>query len=886
MKFATEEELAGHHAATVRGAIEGVAAGFALSLPASYYFQRNSTYYRSLPPHLKVLGVILVVAPLYAVQAERRGVEYDQSTWTGAGQRELMREELEEEKRWKALSMPQRAKEWATKNQYKVILGTWAVGMAAAGSIIWRNRHQSTAQKVVQARMWAQGLTIGVMVAAGILTHQQRQEAAEHRGNDDHSWSARGITYCLHVSTTLPTHEFTDSFMIDSPDDSEDQSRPVTTTPAQTMYTPTSSSLQGQTSLQLNSDSRYSFTKKKRPLEQEPSTPGSPAMAVETLEVHASIQRICADPALLYNVFIRDIQQQEGKELSTIQQEFHRTDSYFCMFAETSNWLTLSTVMESLALVLRVPEDRGQCSQHALAYVPGPTESRAATATVYLCSSRTNVQTSALDDDCAFLRGIWQNMTILSGSNARAQAGTTADAKAAREGLTGAVVERAVKNMPMTLDLHKELWRKHDELCKAVTEQAQSIAATSGPEPNFVNAVLKPFQSISARFAEMRSELGKPTPSTARIGAQITHLVEFKAPQYLVTWFRDLVHLPIALGKYHSHLFVLDFHSFRWLSRALTDFNLDLDALRRCYFDTFLLPTTCLQYLLAAPLADTKSNGKVFSTHTEFRRVDALRAEAFAESALNTDAAWAEKLFALEALSDRVLHELYEDYFSDEDDIEDDDEDEEEDTEDAGDGDIGRPGESLEEHRSASVEEAQEETNTLDDDDPLLLIRRYLDQRTVGLSQRYADQLQLQTISAQDPHVHCACALPLSLTRTSTGKPCTIFTSSPPCPGCFVFLEAYRLKFMRAKANADSWSRAGSRRSTFRFLYGPERVTGILPLWAPPADNVNTDWQAIKVVMTMMFVAEITDFLCREALGYPHPFFGGDAADWDSDGTM
>lgn len=29
--------------------------------------------------------------------------------------------------------------------------------------------------------MWAQGLTVGVLIAAGILTHKQRQEAAGHK---------------------------------------------------------------------------------------------------------------------------------------------------------------------------------------------------------------------------------------------------------------------------------------------------------------------------------------------------------------------------------------------------------------------------------------------------------------------------------------------------------------------------------------------------------------------------------------------------------------------------------------------------------------------------------------------------------------------------------
>lgn len=35
--------------------------------------------------------------------------------------------------------------------------------------------------------MWAQGLTVGVLVAAGIITHSQRKDAANHHAVD-HSW--------------------------------------------------------------------------------------------------------------------------------------------------------------------------------------------------------------------------------------------------------------------------------------------------------------------------------------------------------------------------------------------------------------------------------------------------------------------------------------------------------------------------------------------------------------------------------------------------------------------------------------------------------------------------------------------------------------------------
>lgn len=36
----------------------------------------------------------------------------------------------------------------------------------------------SRSLQAVQARVWAQGLTIGVLIVAGALTHKNRQEAA------------------------------------------------------------------------------------------------------------------------------------------------------------------------------------------------------------------------------------------------------------------------------------------------------------------------------------------------------------------------------------------------------------------------------------------------------------------------------------------------------------------------------------------------------------------------------------------------------------------------------------------------------------------------------------------------------------------------------------
>lgn len=81
MKIVTEEELLELDKATRRGAAEGILAGLAISLPASFYLQRASSWYRGLPPSLKALGVILVVGPAYAIRTEQRAVQFDEERY-------------------------------------------------------------------------------------------------------------------------------------------------------------------------------------------------------------------------------------------------------------------------------------------------------------------------------------------------------------------------------------------------------------------------------------------------------------------------------------------------------------------------------------------------------------------------------------------------------------------------------------------------------------------------------------------------------------------------------------------------------------------------------------------------------------------------------------
>lgn len=77
----TEKQIAEHDAASRRGALEGGVVSASVALAGSYYLNRTWSAYRRFPLSLKALGIIIVAAPCLAIQAERRGLEYDRSQW-------------------------------------------------------------------------------------------------------------------------------------------------------------------------------------------------------------------------------------------------------------------------------------------------------------------------------------------------------------------------------------------------------------------------------------------------------------------------------------------------------------------------------------------------------------------------------------------------------------------------------------------------------------------------------------------------------------------------------------------------------------------------------------------------------------------------------------
>lgn len=62
------------------------------------------------------------------------------------------------------MTSQERTKKWLSDNRYSIVVGSWVASITAAWSIVGRNPYLSGQQKLVQARVYAQGLTLAVVI--------------------------------------------------------------------------------------------------------------------------------------------------------------------------------------------------------------------------------------------------------------------------------------------------------------------------------------------------------------------------------------------------------------------------------------------------------------------------------------------------------------------------------------------------------------------------------------------------------------------------------------------------------------------------------------------------------------------------------------------------
>jgi Hypoxia induced protein conserved region len=165
MKILTKEEERAHQSATYRGGTIGGVAGLAVGYVGVVAASRRYHFFRDLTLPLKAFLVTSsgTFAGIIAADHASRSFELKRNPKELA-YREAQAQRYEAEH--SGMTFTQRAMEFGKKERYKIVGASWVASILAAFAMVNRNKYLTGAQKLVQARVYAQFLTLGVLIAS------------------------------------------------------------------------------------------------------------------------------------------------------------------------------------------------------------------------------------------------------------------------------------------------------------------------------------------------------------------------------------------------------------------------------------------------------------------------------------------------------------------------------------------------------------------------------------------------------------------------------------------------------------------------------------------------------------------------------------------------
>lgn len=178
MKLISPEERRAHDRMVNIGGLKGLVFGTALSLGifglAPRYFPRLF----KLPWSIRT--AIFVVPPAFAasVNGELSSQAFDYEMYSSETSQKRL---LEEHQRWEQLSTSEKVVETLDKHKFKIVTGLWAASMYGSWHYVNRDTLLTRTQKLVQARMYAQFITVGLLLSTLALSMMEEKVEKGHK---------------------------------------------------------------------------------------------------------------------------------------------------------------------------------------------------------------------------------------------------------------------------------------------------------------------------------------------------------------------------------------------------------------------------------------------------------------------------------------------------------------------------------------------------------------------------------------------------------------------------------------------------------------------------------------------------------------------------------
>jgi len=165
MKVISKEEEKAHFDAVIKGGLIGGSITGALGLAGVTLASRRWAGFRSLTLPFRAFLVTSSATAGAVITAERYSINFqrakDPMNFYKDASKRASEAAREQETQWK------RFVDYCRENRYTIVGLGWVASMAVAFTLVSRNRYLTTSQKLVQARVYAQGLTLALILAAG-----------------------------------------------------------------------------------------------------------------------------------------------------------------------------------------------------------------------------------------------------------------------------------------------------------------------------------------------------------------------------------------------------------------------------------------------------------------------------------------------------------------------------------------------------------------------------------------------------------------------------------------------------------------------------------------------------------------------------------------------
>jgi hypothetical protein len=176
MKVLTKEDEDAHYREVLKGGLNGGMLGLGLGMGASVILSRRSHLFESLTVPFKAFFVTSTGTFLAIINADRRSRDFERQRYAGEYEDATAKRYREMQEN---LSTWEKTKVLAREYRYPIVMGSWAASMAGSLAIVSRDKYLTTAQKLVQARMYAQGLTLMILIATAAF------EVSDARSRED-----------------------------------------------------------------------------------------------------------------------------------------------------------------------------------------------------------------------------------------------------------------------------------------------------------------------------------------------------------------------------------------------------------------------------------------------------------------------------------------------------------------------------------------------------------------------------------------------------------------------------------------------------------------------------------------------------------------------------